>query len=55
MDQNIEFQQNRSTFPIAILVIEAINNRIEHLEPLVPAILKKLNHIQPRSLQRVSG
>ena len=55
MDQNIEFQQNLFTLPIAILVIEAISNRIDHLKPLVPEILKKLNHIQPKSLQKVSG
>jgi predicted nuclease of predicted toxin-antitoxin system len=53
MDQNIEFQQNLSTLPIAILVIEALSNRMEHLEPLVPDILKELNHIPTKSLRRV--
>ena len=53
MDQNIEFQQNLSTLPIAILVIEALSNRLEHLEPLVPEMLRELNHIPPKSLRRV--
>ena len=55
MDQNIEFQQNLSTLPIAVLVVEPTSNRIEHLRELVPDVLRKLNHIQPRSLQKVRG
>ena len=53
MDQNIEFQQNLATLPIAILVVEAVSNRIEHLRPLVPRILKELNDISPKALRRV--
>ena len=53
MDQNIEFQQNLATLPVAILVVEAVSNRIEHLQPLVPEILRELNHIPPKSLRRV--
>ena len=55
MDQNIEFQQNLTALPIAILVVQAKSNRIEHLVLLIPAILMELNHIQPRSLQRVAA
>ena len=55
MDQNLEFQQNLLTLPIAVLVIEAVSNRIEHLIPLVPNILRELDHISPRSLRRVGG
>ena len=53
MDQNIEFQQNLATLPIAILIVEAQSNRMEHLELLVPEILRELNHIPPKSLRRV--
>ena len=53
MDQNLEFQQNLATLPIAILVVEALSNRIERLRPLVPEILRELNHLQPKSLRRV--
>lgn len=53
MDQNIEFQQNLATLPVAILVVEDVSNRIEHLQPLVPEILRELNHIPPKSLRRV--
>ena len=53
MDQNIEFQQNLATLPIAILVVGAVSNRMEHLQLLIPEILRELNHIPPRSLRRV--
>ena len=55
MDGNLEFQQNLSTLPIAVLVIEALSNRIEHLAPLVPNILQKLNDLPPRTLHRVGA
>jgi predicted nuclease of predicted toxin-antitoxin system len=53
MDGGLEFQQNLSTLPIAVLVLEALSNRMEHLEPLVPELLKELNHVAPRTLRRV--
>jgi hypothetical protein len=55
MDGNLEYQQNMLTLPIAVLVVEAVSNRIEHLAPLVPNILRELNHIQPRTLRRVAA
>ena len=53
MDGGLEFQQNLSTLPVSVLVVEALSNRMEHLEPMVPEILKELNHIPPRTLRRV--
>jgi predicted nuclease of predicted toxin-antitoxin system len=53
MDGNLEHQQNLGTLPLAVLVIEAVSNRMEHLIPLVPGILKALNHLPPRSLRRI--
>ncbi len=32
-DQNIEFQQNLNTLPIAVVVLVADSNRLESLEP----------------------
>ena len=39
-DQNLEFQQNTTALPIAVIVLVAVNNRIETLRPLVPHRLK---------------
>ena len=36
MDGNLEYQQNLATLPIAVLVIQAVSNRIEHLQPVLP-------------------
>jgi len=55
MDGNLEYQQNLATLPIAVLVIQAVSNRIQHLEPVVPNMLRALDHIAPRSLRRVSA
>lgn len=55
MDRNLEFQQNLAVLPIAVLVVEAVSNRMEHLVAMVPAILNELNHLPPRSLRRVGA
>lgn len=55
MDRNLEFQQNLAALPIAVLVVEAVSNRMEHLAAMVPAILNGLNHLPPRSLRRIGA
>lgn len=55
MDGNLEFQQNLATLPVAVLVVEAVSNRMEHLRPLVPNILNGLDHLAPKSLKRVGA
>ena len=54
-DQNIEFQQNLNTLPVAVVVLAAPSNRLESLEPLTPEVLRVLQSIQPRTLVRVGG
>ena len=54
-DQNIEFQQNLKTLPIAVLVLVADSNRIESLEPLVQAMLRALAALQPKTLVRLEA
>ena len=55
MDRNLEFQQNLAALPIAVLVVDAVSNRMEHLVPMVPGILKELDHIPPKSLRKVGA
>jgi predicted nuclease of predicted toxin-antitoxin system len=55
MDGNLEFQQNLATLPIAVLVVEAVSNRMEHLVALVPGILKELSEIPSKSLRRIGA
>ena len=54
-DQNIEFQQNLKTLPMAVVVLVANNNRIESLEPLVPDVLRVLETLLPKVLVRVGA
>jgi predicted nuclease of predicted toxin-antitoxin system len=54
-DQNLEFQQNLRTLPIAVIVMVAVNNRIETLRPLIPDVLEALKTIQPGELVRIGA
>jgi hypothetical protein len=53
MDRNLEFQQNIAEFRVSILVLLAPSNRMVHLRPHVPGILKALKTVQPGELRRV--
>ena len=46
-DRNLEYQQNRATLPIPVVVLLAVSNRIEFLRPLVPELLQALKRIAP--------
>jgi Domain of unknown function (DUF5615) len=52
-DQNLEYQQNLATLPVAVVVLVAHSNRIEQLRPLLPRLLQVLASLQPRTLIRV--
>jgi predicted nuclease of predicted toxin-antitoxin system len=52
-DRNVEFQQNLSALPLAILIIRAKSNRMEDVRPLIPNLLRELNHLPPRTLRKV--
>jgi hypothetical protein len=53
MDKNPEYRQNMAALPVAVLVLEAVSNRIEQLVPPVPSMLRDFNHLLPRTLRRV--
>ena len=38
-DQNLSYQQNLRGRPLAIIVLRALSNRIEHIAPLIPALI----------------
>jgi predicted nuclease of predicted toxin-antitoxin system len=54
-DKGIEYQQNLATLPIAVVIVLARSNRMEDLAPLMPSVLKALDVVVPRTLQKVSG
>jgi hypothetical protein len=53
MDRGIEFQQPISALPFGIVIVRAASNRIEHLRPLVPAIIAAIAAIEPGRVERV--
>jgi len=42
LDQNLSYQQNLRDWPLAVIVLNARSNRLEHVEPIVPAILQAI-------------
>ena len=54
-DKGMEYQQNRETLPVAILVVLSKSNRMEDLALAVPAIMNALNELQPCTLCRVAA
>jgi hypothetical protein len=53
MDRKLEFQQNLAEYRLAVLVLVAHSNRMVHLRPLVPDILKALKTAQPGKLRKI--
>jgi len=53
-DQNLQYQQNLSALPLAVLVLRATDNRYPTLLPLIPKVLAALEGITPKSLMLIS-
>jgi hypothetical protein len=47
VDRNLSFQQNLTTLPIAVIVIQARTNRLVDLKELVPSLLAAIKTAQP--------
>lgn len=43
------FQQNLSTLPVALIVLDTLSNELRSLLPLLPELERALATIQPRS------
>ena len=55
VDQGIEFQQDLSGLPIAVVILVAASNDVDDVRPLVPELIEVLRAIQPGQLVRVGG
>jgi hypothetical protein len=49
VDKNLPFQQNLTTLPIALVVLDSVSNELPALLPLVPALLRELVELKPKS------
>lgn len=54
-DQSLEFQQNVAKRQLGIIVLCAVSNAIEDLEPLVPASLQAIETIRPGQVIRIEA
>ena len=52
-DQNLQYQQNLAALPIPIIVLVAVNNRLESLLPLVPQLLSALEKVQAKTVIQI--
>jgi hypothetical protein len=55
MDRGIEVQQPIAGLPFGVVIAHAESNRLQHLRPLVPAILAAIASITPGQVQPVGA
>jgi hypothetical protein len=53
VDRNLQFEQNIQHLPVAVMVLYGRSNRLVDLKPLVPELLRELNHIKPGQIVHV--
>jgi hypothetical protein len=54
-DRNLSFQQNLSSFSIAVIILEAESIRLVHTRPLMPKVLALLPSLSPGQVVTVGG
>jgi hypothetical protein len=54
-DRNLSYQQDLSSFDVAVVVLVANSNRFEDLRPLTPRILDVLPKAPRRTITRKGG
>jgi hypothetical protein len=50
VDRNLSYEQDVSTFDIAVVVLVARSNRLDELRPLVPRLLEIIPTAERRTL-----
>lgn len=55
VDKNLPRQQNLSTLPVALVVLDALSNELLVLQPLVPALEEALASLKPRTFVRIAS
>ena len=54
VDKSMQFQQRLDDRPVALLLLRARSNRLPHLLPLVPALLRALDSVAPGEVREVA-
>ena len=53
LDSHIEFEQQLQHCDLGFVILHAVDNKVDTLRPLVPAILQALNHVRPGQIIHV--
>ena len=53
VDRGFEYQQNVSELPIPVVIMRAVRNRVQDLEPLVPGVIAVLSENLQRRIYQV--
>jgi hypothetical protein len=53
VDKNLPYQQNVSTLPISVVVLDAYSNELPALLPLVPQLEQTLATLTPRTYVKI--
>ena len=53
VDKNLPYQQNTSTLPVAVIILDAASNELPYLLPLIPALEIELRRLVKSSYVRV--
>lgn len=54
VDKNLPHQQNLSTLPVAVVLLDTYSNELAVLMPLVPRLEQALSSLAPRSFVRIT-
>ena len=55
VDRGIAYQQNLDALPVPVVVLRAVRNRLEELEPLVPKVSRILSDALRKQIYFVSA
>jgi hypothetical protein len=54
VDKNLPYQQNLTSLPLAVIVLDAVSNELLALQPLLPALERALLSLKPRTYSLVA-
>jgi len=55
VDKNLPYQQNLTTLPIAVIVLDAVSNELPALLPLLPGLEQAISSLKPRTYSLVAS
>ena len=55
VDKNLPYQQNLTTLPVSVIVLDAVSNELSVLLPLLPGLERVLSSMKPQTYTLVSG